>query len=288
MTWRTLFSALQRLLVVLVLLASGGYLLVYLYRWEWNRAVISGLVFVAAEIVLATSAIVRRIGSSGPPPASFELALARLRQADVERRRPFRWLSETDGFGVFIPVLLGAGVVLSAIAYVVERLAEVTAHATVDRGLARRLSRLAPARPAAAPVAVLQWTRSPRRVGPLAGLVAAAVIIGLSVQVLAELTQSRPDDADLPVETRIELVVEQRRPAPAIDAAAALWVACRPVLPVRNRPVASLRADGDLVVVALRPGIRDLATRRLTGCLADALLSSVQGRVVGVHHTRQG
>ncbi len=41
---------------------------------------------------------------------------------------------------MFVPVLLGAGVVLSALAWVVERLARVTAGAALERGLAVRLA----------------------------------------------------------------------------------------------------------------------------------------------------
>jgi hypothetical protein len=282
-TSRTVFAVLQRTLVVVVLAGSGGYLLVYLYRWEWNRALISGLVFVAAEIALVASMLTRRVASNGHPPASYDLALARLREAGVDRRHPFRWL-EPGRTSVFVPVLLGAGVVLSALAYVVERLAEVTAHATVDRHLARRLAVLAPSQPATAPVAVIRWGASPRRAGPVAALVAVAVIVGLTVQVLAEATQSRPDSSDRPATTSIVLHIDQRTAEPLLDTAAALWVACRSVLPGRNRPTASLVPVDDEVRLVLAPGIRDLTTRRLTGCLGDATLPSVKARVVEVRH----
>lgn len=36
------------------LIASGTYVFIYLNRWEWNRAIISGVIFVAAEVALAT------------------------------------------------------------------------------------------------------------------------------------------------------------------------------------------------------------------------------------------
>ena len=67
----------------------------------------------------------------------------------VERSRPghkptFAWLSEVDHVGVFVPVLLGAGLILSALAYVVQRMAEVSARATAEPALAADLTRLAP------------------------------------------------------------------------------------------------------------------------------------------------
>ena len=55
---------LGRVLVVVVLVASGAYFLVYLYRWQWNRALVSGLFFVAAEIAVVASVV-----NSGPEPA---------------------------------------------------------------------------------------------------------------------------------------------------------------------------------------------------------------------------
>ena len=40
------------LAAVVTLLASGAYVFVYLYRWEWNRAQVSAAIFVAAEVGL--------------------------------------------------------------------------------------------------------------------------------------------------------------------------------------------------------------------------------------------
>lgn len=285
MTGRDFAAALQRLLVIVVLVASGSYLLVYLYRWEWNRALISGLVFVAAEIALSTTLVLHRLARTAEPDPRFDLALSRLREANLDRRHPFAWLRPRDDLGVFIPVLLGAGVVLSALAYVVERIAQATAHVTVDRTLARRLGALAPARPNAIPIPVRTFDRRQPRRSVVAGVVAAVVIVGLGIQVLAEATQSRPDDTDRPARSTIVLDVEQRTNGPVSDTAAALWVACRPVLPASTRSLARIAVDGARVELRLEPGIRDLATRRLTGCLTDATLSGVQADVVRVAHT---
>jgi hypothetical protein len=51
---------------------------------------------------------------------------------------------EAQQTNVFVPVLLGAGVVLSALAWVVDRIARLTAVPTMERGLARKLSHLQP------------------------------------------------------------------------------------------------------------------------------------------------
>lgn len=45
---------------------------------------------------------------------------------------------------MFVPVLLGAGVVLSGVAWLVERAARIAAGRQMERGLAVRLGSLAP------------------------------------------------------------------------------------------------------------------------------------------------
>ena len=75
---------LGRVLVVIVLVASGAYFLVYLYRWQWNRALVSGLFFVAAEVAVVASVLLRRFSAleekieelkDRPAPASPPAAL---------------------------------------------------------------------------------------------------------------------------------------------------------------------------------------------------------------------
>ena len=134
------------------LLASGLYVLVYIYRWEWHRALIVGVLFLGAEVGLATALLLRRLRlleeqaraslrQAGPDPQ----VLARLRNA---RGVPasgdhFAWLAPTDGrLNVFIPVLLGAGVVVSALAWLVECVAGA-AGADAEHELAADLRRIA-------------------------------------------------------------------------------------------------------------------------------------------------
>ena len=59
MTSAVVARTLGRLVSLLVLVSSGTYLLVYLYRWEWNRALVAGIFFVAAEVAIAAGAILR-------------------------------------------------------------------------------------------------------------------------------------------------------------------------------------------------------------------------------------
>ena len=129
------------------LAASGAYVFVYLYRWEWNRAQVSAASCIAAEVGLIGWLLADRLRK-----VERRLELATI---DGERRRlqairttappprvGFAWLARPDGMNVFIPVLLGAGALLSGVAWVVERLARFTAGRAAEQGLARRLGNL--------------------------------------------------------------------------------------------------------------------------------------------------
>ncbi len=133
----------------MALLASGSYVFVYLYRWEWHRAMLVGLLFVGAEVAMASATILQRLAGlergdateqrGAPPPP----VLARLQEA-APRRDHFAWLEvRGDRTAVFIPVLLGGGVVVSALAWVVEKLAAKTTEPSLERGLATRLDAIA-------------------------------------------------------------------------------------------------------------------------------------------------
>jgi hypothetical protein len=133
------------LLGAVVLLATGLYFFVYLWRWEWNRALIAGLLFVATEVALVGATLldrVRRIDDRlrSPDPA----VLGRIRESGPPPRDHFEWLSpRPDRMGVFVPVLIGIGVVASGLAWAVEHLARATARPVLERALASRLRPLA-------------------------------------------------------------------------------------------------------------------------------------------------
>jgi hypothetical protein len=137
-----------KLFGVIVMAASGAYVFVYLYRWEWNRALISAAFFLAAEVALYASAILDRLGKLDAKldDAAHRADVARqhLKATAPPARNHFDWLSpsKTSEMSVFVPVLLGAGVVLSALAWLVERLSRATAGAVIEDALARRLGPL--------------------------------------------------------------------------------------------------------------------------------------------------
>jgi hypothetical protein len=129
--------------LVVVMAAAGWYVFVYLHRWEWNRAVVSGVIFLAAEIALVGTLILEKLSAADRRRPVDEHVVRRIREHAPEPPKPFKWLDPSE-MNVFVPVLLGAGVVLSGLAWFVDRIARLTAVPGMERGLARRLGKLQP------------------------------------------------------------------------------------------------------------------------------------------------
>lgn len=288
-----------RLVALAVLVFSGTYLLVYLYRWEWNRALVSGIFFVSAEVALASGLILSRLRAiedhlaegPGPRPVAPDQSTA--------RRSPFSWLDPGEGgLGVFIPILLGAGVILSSLAYVVERVSRFTAAPVAEHDLARRLSAISfrvdslLAEPGEAPVAVNAIEGSGHRAGSdpvrrAAAWVTVAVLVGavaVGVDALRDATMTMPEEPETDSALEITLDVDTREAfgGSTSDLVLALYVACRVRLPDETRAVEiadSAEGVGRLVVA---PAIGPTSQRRLIGCLEDATLDRVSAEVVSV------
>lgn len=164
------------------LLGTGGYLLVYVYRWEWHRALLVGVLFLAALVAASTVLLLQRLTrleqrfaappAPGPGPSDpsdpAALVRRRLHEAPVDAR-PFPWLrpEQLQRTSIFIPVLLGGGIVVSALAWALERVAGRSARAGVEAELAAQLPRLAfPQRPLVPTEAELLASPDGRGTGP--------------------------------------------------------------------------------------------------------------------------
>ncbi|HSM65481.1 MAG TPA: hypothetical protein VK860_04180 [Ilumatobacteraceae bacterium] len=136
------------LVAAATLLAAGAYTVISLVRWEWNRALFFGLVFVAAEIGVATAVVIRRINqleerTHDPRDRSGEILTA-VRRARLDHRR-FAW---TEDIGrdamtrtnVFITMVVGGGILLSGLAWVVDKVANATADSGREAKLAKDLA----------------------------------------------------------------------------------------------------------------------------------------------------
>jgi hypothetical protein len=298
-------------LTAAVLVVSGAYLLLYLYRWEWNRAIVSGLFFLAALITVSTTLVLSSLRRATERLDRLESLAAReaatrevLRRTNAERaRRRFAWLEErSTDLQVFIPVLLGAGALLSGISYVLERAAGAAAGTTIDRRTARLLAPDLPLGAHRAPVrtvapaaggphvdqlVALGAPPPPPRRGALVAWAASAAVVAIlatgAVLLLREQAQSRPEPGTTAGSTAIVLDIGQRRtPRPADRVAEALWISCRARL-LRTTELASVTSLGDgQVEIVVSQGMGPLRARRFLGCLEDATIDLVQADVVSV------
>jgi hypothetical protein len=129
---------------VLALVASGTYVFVYIYRWEWNRALIMLGFFVATEIALSTALILRQLARRPAAPAGQDVAVIdRIRDSRPERAH-FAWLeTSTSQFNVFITLLVGGGALISGGAWLLDRIASRVGPTPQERMLVDRLSSIA-------------------------------------------------------------------------------------------------------------------------------------------------
>ena len=125
------------------LLSGGLYMVVSLNRWEWNRALFFGLIVLIAEVGLATGLVLRRLArlehsaKSSPDPAVAQI----LHESRPPSRDRFMWLRDSPlQMNVFITFLVGGGVILSGIAWLVDRVASKTSSPAGEERLARQLS----------------------------------------------------------------------------------------------------------------------------------------------------
>lgn len=134
-------------MLVAVTLAAGVYVFRHLIRWEWHRAMFAGMAMLAGELALVGAIVVRavrRAVEQSPPDTAVDArVLARLESTRPPSDRVFAWLKPDDGqLHVFVSILLGGGVLVSAAAWVIDKMAKATGSGGLERALARRLGAL--------------------------------------------------------------------------------------------------------------------------------------------------
>jgi hypothetical protein len=116
------------------------YMVVSLNRWEWNRALFFGLIVLIAEVGLATGLVLRRLArleyQNGNDPAVGRI----LRETRPPSPDRFAWLRDSgQSLNVFITFLVGGGVLISAIAWLVDRISSKTSSPAGEEALIRQL-----------------------------------------------------------------------------------------------------------------------------------------------------
>lgn len=274
---------------VIALLASGVYVFVYLVRWEWHRAIISALLFLVAEVAvlgLMFAGWLRRLESKVDDLGRRARVDEHLAAAAKPHESPFKWLQDTDHLSVFVPILLGAGVVISALAWVVERFAHVTAGSVLARRLAVDLVPITVAPGALSARVPLSQPASSTR-SSRAPLWAAAVVLAavtfVALDQIGDATQNRPDST--PATSTSRIIVEVHSVIPNLDAstgAANLWGACVPQLGGRFQRLSTDAVGGATVAFTVRPAVGKYAERRLRGCFEDSTSDRMAARVLAV------
>ena len=122
------------------MLAGLAYMVVSLNRWEWNRALFFGLIVVIAEVGLATGLILRKLSRLEPAEDADPVVGAIIRDTRLPSRDRFAWLKESPRqMNVFITFIVGGGIILSGVAWVVDRVASKTATPEGEQRLIRDL-----------------------------------------------------------------------------------------------------------------------------------------------------
>jgi hypothetical protein len=283
--------------IVAVLAASGVYALIYLFRWEWHRAIITALFFVAAEIGLGMALILRRLGrleqhvdELAQRTVIDPAVLARIQEAAPPARQPFAWLDpKSPNLSVFLPFLLGVGALASGLAWVVEQVARRTTTPSLERSLARRLSPLAlPAGGLVGPALGAPPARERTGVArnillPLAAVVVVTLGAAAAIDWLGDAVQTRPEVRHEGVTTRVEVELRGERSAARPEQTAAiLWGTCSHTLrgAVGQATIQSL--GGGHIELLIPADITPGAEERVRGCLEDAVVDRVQASVVSV------
>jgi hypothetical protein len=125
------------------LLAGGFYMIVSLNRWEWNRALFFGLIFLIAEIALATGLVLRRLSRLEYRMKVDPTVAKVLRDTRPATPDRFAWLRDsTQELSVFITFIVGGGVLLSGVAWMVDRIASKTSSPAGEQKLGRQLTRI--------------------------------------------------------------------------------------------------------------------------------------------------
>jgi hypothetical protein len=127
------------------LLGGAVYMIVSLNRWEWNRALFFGLIVLIAEIGLATALVHRKLTRMDRAPTYQREMLEVLRETRPEPPDRFAWLKESarGGTNVFITFIVGGGLLIAAVAWLVDRIAAKTSTALAEERLAAELRSIA-------------------------------------------------------------------------------------------------------------------------------------------------
>lgn len=277
---RHILMTLGRAILVVVVVASAWYTAVSLYWWEWQRAMFLGLLCLGSLVLtlfLLTQRRLDRIEQALHSPGDRTSTPYAHDEASIPStpQRSFGWLGTGDRTYVFIPFLVGFGLVVSAVAVLIERVAGFVVGSNPAAG--RRDWR---------PGDVEPWSHEDRA-GPRRVLTAAAVVI----LIVAIALLGAPLVGDLvyePGEAQqgqrvMELQVRGKRvELDPVATASTVADVCRTQTGVAVQVAAVTRIDEDTVRLVIEPRLHSDDQRRFAGCLTDLGLDRHHIRVTSV------
>lgn len=270
MTLPKVIAIASRVALLVVLAASGAYVLIYLWRWEWERAQIAGIFFLASLLVLGTLLVLRRItaieqrlaspGSAGNVGPGIESSSA------VRPDKPFDWLPDEQSTYIFLPVLLGFGVALSIIAAVAERL---VAFAVGTGSQSSRASRS-------------------RQGGVIALVLVGVLFASIGIIIVAREQLMTRSESTTPGSRTYLLEVEGRHSEiDIISSVDTLATYCRDRAGVPDLLLDGVRpVDEEHAELVVSPLLGEFGAARFQGCLQDAVLDRRSVSIESVHATR--
>jgi hypothetical protein len=127
------------------LIGATVYMVVSLNRWEWNRALFFGLIVLIAEVGIATAIVYRKLTRIDRAPSYKNEMLEVLHETRPVPPDRFAWLKEATrgGPNVFITFIVGGGLIIAGIGWLVDRLAARTSTALAEERLAAELGSIA-------------------------------------------------------------------------------------------------------------------------------------------------
>jgi hypothetical protein len=138
------------LVLVVTLIVAGLLAGQALYAWEWSRAVWMTTGFVAVEVALVGVLVLGRLKDlvaridSDEQRDPVRHRLVESRPAAPDR---FAWLQESMGrTNVFVTMIIGGGVIVSGVLWIIDQIARRTVTTTREGRLADDLHSIAPPR----------------------------------------------------------------------------------------------------------------------------------------------
>lgn len=128
------------------LLAAGVYSVISLNRWEWSRALYFGLVVLVAEVGLATGLVLRKLDEQAEADAGERDEVRDILRSSRVSRHRFQWLSPehvTSRTNVFITMVVSGGILLSGLAWLLDKVAANTTTSLQEGRLAGDLTKIA-------------------------------------------------------------------------------------------------------------------------------------------------